>query len=113
MMIKDTKPVYKMTMHFRQRFYERILKEEWKGQSLKDKELWSAFKSSKEILGWQNDTNMVDYFKEKYGSAKVRIFQYEDYILLCRRDKVLTNVFYLTTCFEPISSYYTTKIKNK
>lgn len=109
-MIKDTKPIYRFTTHFRQRFYERIFKEEWKGMSFRDKEIRQALLSSKELLGWQNDTNMVDYFRRKYNSTKFRIFKYESYVFVAKRDTNISNLYYLMTCFEPSSTFYTTKL---
>ena len=110
-MIKDTKPIYKFTFHFRQRFYERIFKQEWKGVSLRDKEIKKAFLEAKELLGWQNDTNMVEYFREKYKSTKFKIFTYNEFVFVAKRHETITNLYYLMTCFEPSSTYYTTKIK--
>lgn len=110
-MIKDTTPIYRFTNHFRQRYYERILKEEWKGQSLKDSEIRKAVLGAKEILGWQNDTNLVDYLRERYKTTKFKIFQHEQYIFLAKRDTNITNLYYMMTCFEPTSTYYTTKLK--
>lgn len=109
-MKKDEKLIYRFTMHFRQRVYERVFQEPWKGQSLRDKEIKEIFNNSVELLGWQNDIKMVDYFKSRYGHAKMKIFKYDKYIIVCKRDPDIPVLYWIMTVFEPSTTYYTTKI---
>lgn len=97
----NSKPIYRLTQHVRQRFYERVLNEEWKGQSLKDKELITMFYDSKEMLGWQNNTHLVDYMRNKFGTTKIKLFKSENnFIFVANRHESIPNLFFIVTLYK-------------
>lgn len=108
-MVKYTNPIFRLTNHFRQRVYERIFQEDWKGQSLRDREIKEMFNNSKELLGWQNDQSMVEYFRSRYNSTKFRIFKYGKFVFVCKRHDTITNLYLMLTTFEPTSMRFSTK----
>lgn len=101
-MIKlQDKPIYRLTMHCRQRFYERIAGLPWKGQSLIDRQIWDHFLSTPENKSWQNNQRLVNYVKERYGSCKMKIWQSKEIMFVASRHETIPNLFYIVTCFKP------------
>ena len=97
-----------MTNHCRIRYYERVLNEPWNGFCKAEKELWQKFHTAEENLHWVNNTGTVEYFKQKLGHCKVKIFKNKELnlVFVCERDKAISNLFYIKTCFYPTTSHY-------
>lgn len=108
------KIVYRFTNHFRQRYYERIIQQEWKGQSLIDSEISRVFYATPEHKSWQNNQYFVEYLKSKYGNCKVKIHLNDDIVFISRRDEKIVNLYYVVTCFKPteFQSFFGKKRKN-
>jgi len=90
-----------MTMHCRERYYQRIANLPWKGQSLIDKQIWEDWEKTPEDKSWQNDIRMVDYLKSRYGHCKVKIRKSKDIMFIAMRDGKISNLYYIVTCFVP------------
>lgn len=90
-----------MTSHLRQRYYERILNEGWGGISKVDSKIMSLFYKSKENKKWVNNTYMMEYFREKYNSTKMKIFiePETNTVFVCKRDERIVELYYIVTCF--------------
>tara|TARA_R110000868_G_scaffold320909_6_gene581938 strand:- start:1512 stop:1841 length:330 start_codon:yes stop_codon:yes gene_type:complete len=95
------KIVYRMTMHCRERYYQRIANLEWKGQSLIDKKIWEDWEATPENKSWQNNMRMVDYLKGRYGHCKIKIRQSKNLMFIASRDENISNLYYIVTCFKP------------
>ena len=100
-MKKITDPIFRFTTHLRQRYYERVLNENWYGYSRVDSDIRKIFFESTEDLSWQNNQYLVGYLKEKYGTSKFKFFKNKEKNLLfvCRRDDNISHLFYIVTCF--------------
>jgi hypothetical protein len=96
-------PIFRMTAHVRQRYYERVIAQEWRGICHHEKELWALFKRCQENKSWVNNEDFVDFLKAKYGNCKVKIFKDKTtgLVFICRRHETIVNLFFVTTCFYP------------
>lgn len=106
--MEQKKPIFRMTAHCRMRYYERVLNEPWNGFCKFEKEIWAKFKESEENVQWVNNKLTVEYFKKKLGHCKVKIFKNKelDLVFVCERDKEISNLFFIKTCFYPTTSHY-------
>ena len=108
------KLIFRMTSHCRQRYHERVKGLHWNGFSKFERELWKTFNDSIELLGWQNDTYMVEYYRKKYGTTKVKIHYNGDIVFISMRDNNISNLYSITTCFIPnVGNFIREKIPTK